>query len=306
MSPRSVQFDSQGLKLAGLLWVPANTDTKKHAAIVIGHPMGAVKEQTPSVYAEHLNKLGFVTLVFDAAYQGESEGLPRYLEDPSHRVEDIKNAVSYLTTLEQVDSDRIGLVGICASGGYATTAAQTDVRIKALATISAADAGSLFRDGFHYTNTAEQLQKGLAEAAQDRTNEANGQAPRVIPIIPTAEIAATLPDKSLFKEGYEYYGTPRAQHCRAPSVYLARSLDKLVNYHAFDQADLISPRPALYIAGSIADSKYYSEEAYNKSAEPKELFLVEGASHIDLYDKPEFVNPVVEKLDTYFTQHLSA
>jgi fermentation-respiration switch protein FrsA (DUF1100 family) len=207
MSPRSVQFDSQGLKLAGLLWVPANTDTKKHAAIVIGHPMGAVKEQTPSVYAEHLNKLGFVTLVFDAAYQGESEGLPRYLEDPSHRVEDIKNAVSYLTTLEQVDSDRIGLIGICASGGYATTAAQTDVRIKALATISSVDSGSLIRDGFLNTNTAEQLQKGLAEAAQDRTNEANGQAPRVVPIMPTAEIAATLPDKSMFKEYYDYYGT---------------------------------------------------------------------------------------------------
>jgi fermentation-respiration switch protein FrsA (DUF1100 family) len=283
MPPRSVQFDSQGLKLAGLLWYPTGNDITKHPAIVVSPPMGGVKEQTTSLYAKSMSELGFITLTFDAAYFGESEGLPRYLEDPYHRVEDIKNSVSYLTTLTEVDNDRIGVIGICTSGGYATAAAQSDVRIKALATISAGNTGSVFRNGFNYSNTPEQLKKALAEAAEDRTNEAHGQAPRLTQTLPSPEVVATLPDKSLLKEAYDYYATPQGQHSRSHNLLVARNVDKMVNFHPWDQADLISPRPVLFIVGSIADSKYDSEEAYSKALEPKELFLVEGATHIDLY-----------------------
>jgi fermentation-respiration switch protein FrsA (DUF1100 family) len=162
-----------------------------------------------------MSELGFITLAFDAAYFGESEGLPRYLEDPYHRVEDIKNAISYLTILTEVDNGRIGVVGICANGGYATAAAQSDVRIKALATISAGNTGSVFTNGFNYSNTPEQLKKALAEAAKDRTNEACGQAPRLTQTLPNPEVAAALSDKSLLKEAYDYYATPRGQHSRS-------------------------------------------------------------------------------------------
>ena len=184
--------------------------------------MGGVKEQTASLYAEKLSQLGFITLAFDAAYQGASEGTPRYLEDPFHRAEDIKNAVTYLSTLPQVNAKKIGALGICASGGYVPYAAQTDRRIKAVGCVSAVDAGALFRDGFHNSISEEELNKTLAQANQDRTDEANGATPRTVPIIPTAEYAATLPDKALFKEAYDYYGTPRAQHERAPGVLFGK------------------------------------------------------------------------------------
>lgn len=303
--PTKIFFDSQGLKIAGNLYLPEDAKVKKQAAIVIGHPMGGVKEQTAGLYAEKLSKLGFITLTFDAAYQGESEGTPRYLEDPVHRSEDVKNAVSFLTTLPEVDSERIGALGICASGGYVPHAAQTDVRIKATASVSAADVGSLFRDGFAGTGTAEALQQGLAEAAKERTREAKGEAPRLVPIVPqTAEAAASLLDRSLFKEAYDYYLTPRAQHCNSTNKYVFRSLDKLVQFSAFDYIHLISPRPVLFIAGSDADTLYFSEKAIEKAKEPKELYLIEGASHIDLYDKPEYVEPAVKKLDAFFTQYL--
>lgn len=152
--------------------------------------MGGVKEQTASIYAEKLSKLGFVTLAFDAAYQGESEGTPRYLEDPFQRSEDVKSAVTYLSTLPEVDTERIGALGICASGGYVPYAAQTDLRIKAIAGISAADAGSIFRDGLGYTISTEDMKKNLVEAGKERIREAQGEFLRYDPVAPTAEIAS--------------------------------------------------------------------------------------------------------------------
>jgi fermentation-respiration switch protein FrsA (DUF1100 family) len=304
MSLQNVHFDSQGLQLAGHLRIPSNPDTKRNAAIVISHPAGGVKEQTVSIYADLLTKLGFITLTFDAAYNGESEGSPHHLEDPYHRVEDIINAVSYVSTLPQVDATRVGVLGVCASGGYAISAAKMDARIRAVATVSAVDTGSLFRDGLQHTLSVEDLKKGLAQASQDRTNEALGKPARLLQAIATAEVAVTLPDRTLAKEGYDYYGTPRGQHPRAPCVIVARSLDKLIGFHAFDQADLISPRPILCIAGSDADTLYYSEEVIEKAAEPKELFLIKGSTHVDLYDKLEYINPAIEKMDAYFTENL--
>ncbi|KAK9696003.1 hypothetical protein K7432_012690 [Basidiobolus ranarum] len=303
--PRTVSFHSQGIKVAGNLYLPENTQPKKHAAIVIGHPGGGVKEQTAGLYAEKLRNLGFITLAFDAAYQGESEGLPRYLEDPNQRVEDFKSAVSYLTTLDEVDPERIGVLGICAAGGYATCAAQTDVRIKAVAGISSADTGELWREGMNGSLSFEELQQGLQEAARQRTREAKGEEPYLSNWVPkTASDAATLPPRSLYKEAYDYYRTPRAQHPRSTNEYVFRSMDKLVQFSAFNFVHLISPRPILLIAGTDADTKYLSENAIQKAKEPKELFLVPGASHVDLYDVLKYVDPVVQKLGQYYTQYL--
>ncbi|ORX79913.1 dienelactone hydrolase domain-containing protein [Basidiobolus meristosporus CBS 931.73] len=303
--PRQVTFQSQGIKIAGNLYLPKDTQPKKQAAVVVSHPGGGVKEQTSGLYAEKLVELGFIALTFDAAYQGESEGLPRYLEDPNQRVEDIKSAISYLTTLDEVDPERIGALGICASGGYATCAAQTDVRIKAVAGISSADVGELWREGLNGSLSFEDLQKGLQESARQRTREAKGEEPYMTNWVPkTAEDAAALPPRSLFAEAYDYYCTPRAQHPRSTNSYVFRSMDKLVQFSAFDYVHLISPRPVLLIAGTDADTKYFSEKTIEKAKEPKELFLVEGASHVDLYDVLKYVNPIAEKLNQYFTQYL--
>lgn len=306
MPAQKVSFNSQGLKIAANLYLPQDEGShKKHAAIVVGHPFGGVKEQTSGLYAEKLSKLGFVTLAFDAAYWGDSEGTPRHLEDPAQRVEDVKSAVSYLSTLSQVDPERIGAFGICAGGGYISNASQTDLRIKAVATVSAADIGELFREGMQGSTSFEDLQKSLLESAKARTEEAKGAQPRLTNIVPcTKEQADALPKKSLFSEAYYYYRTPRAQHPHANNEYVLRSLDKLAQFSAFDYVHLISPRPLLLIAGSEADTLFFSEKAVQNAKEPKELFIIDGATHIGLYDLPEYVDPAVEKIDSFFTQHL--
>ncbi|CAO3622656.1 unnamed protein product [Mucor hiemalis] len=306
MQPQTVFFDSQGLKIAGNLYLPQDGGRqKKNAAIVVSHPFGGIKEQTAGLYAEKLSGLGFIALTFDGAFWGESEGLPRGLEDPSQRVEDIKSAVTYLTTLSQVDPKRIGAVGICASGGYVPKAAQTDVRIKAVVGISAADIGELYREGMHGSTSFEDLQKSLLESAQERTAEAKGAEPRIAHIVPsTKDQADSLPKGSVFNEGYYYYRTPRAQHPRSTNDYVFRSLDKIAQFSAFDYINLISPRALLFIAGTDADTRFFSEKALEKAKEPKELFLVEGGTHIALYDLPQYVNPAIEKLESFFTQYL--
>ncbi|MBA0048891.1 alpha/beta hydrolase [Mycobacteroides sp. LB1] len=301
--PENVRFPSKGLQLAGNLYYPDNTDEAGLPAIVVGHPFGGVKEQTAGLYAQKLAEEGFVALTFDASYQGESEGEPRFLEDPFTRAEDVRSAVSFLTTVPRVDAERIGALGICASGGYVPNAAATDVRIKAVAAVSGADIGSLYRDGLGGGQSVEQLQQALAVAAADRSAEAQGAKPTLAHIVPEAdEITADTP--VLFAQGSDYYRTPRAQHPNSPNWYVASSIVSIAAYSSYDHVDLISPRPLLMIAGTEADTLYFSEHAIAKAGEPKELFLIEGATHIDLYDKPEYVDPAVEKLAAYFSKYL--
>ena len=294
-----VKFSSGNQTIAGTLFIPDEAQGAS-PAIVISHPFGSVRQQSPINYATRLTKEGFVTLTFDAAYQGESTGEPRQLEDPFIRVENIKDAVSYLATREEVDADRIGALGICASGGFVPFAASSDIRIKAVATVSGADLGDV------YSSQTETLPKLLKASAQARTDRAAGKDVEAQPMIPmTQDQANEYPDRSMYKEAYDYYRTDRAKDDRAPNTVDPTSFDRIAVFDAYGFIDQISPRPLLMIAGSDADTLPYSQNSIEKAQEPKELFIIDGASHVDLYDKPEYVDPAVAKMSSFFHENLA-
>jgi uncharacterized protein len=306
--PENVSFLSRELRLAGHLYRPDSAGGEPQAAVVVSHPFGGVKEQTAGLYAKELAKKGFIALVFDCSYQGDSEGEPHFLEDPFHRAEDIRSAVSFLQSLPEVDAERIGALGICASGGYVPYTASTELRIKAVATVSAMDVGSTIRDGFDGRKTDQSddnLQAVLALAAADRAGQAHGAAPTLIDFMPTSleEIPEGLED--VLGEGVEYYHTPRGQHPNSTMKLVAGSYTLMAEFQAYPLIDLISPRPLLMIVGSNANSIGFSQGAIAKAGEPKELFVIDGASHVDLYDQPQYVDQVVDKLGAFFAENLS-
>ena len=303
-----VTFRSAGLKIAAHLHTPDDQTGGRRPAVVVSHPMSGVKEQTAGLYAERLASHGFVTLAFDAAYQGESEGEPRLLEDPFHRVEDIKAAATFLGLRQEVDPARIGVLGICASGGYVVSAAATDPRIKAVATVSAVDTGSMIREGFGRTQEPEVLRGMLAASAAARSTEADGAPALLQQIHPDtapehSEQAGTLARHTF--DGWEYYRTPRGGHPRSANHFVLRSIDLLAQFTAFDLVHLIAPRPLLMIAGTEAITGYFSREAIDRAAEPKQLVWIDGATHVDLYDKQEHLPAVIAKLAAFFTTHLN-
>lgn len=285
-SPTKIFFPSFALQICAELYDPAEgSPNRKGAAIVVSHPMTGIKEQTSADYARALSRAGFYALTFDAGYQGESTGQPRGLEDPHQRVEDIKAAVTYLATLKaKVDPERIGVLGICASGGYTSYAVQSDTRTKALATVSAACVGRMTRNGglhAHNTESPEAIAGALAAAGKWRNENASSPAPPMFESDP-----AKVPDSadSFFRAAAEYYGTKRGAHERSNQRVPPSSYDLMVSYDSFNFQRLISPRPLLMIAGSKAETHHYSKDAVDAAREPKELFTVEGKNHFDLYD----------------------
>lgn len=293
-------------QIAANLFKPENFDpSKKYPAIVVTHPIGGVKEQTAGLYALRMAEQGFLTLAYDASYQGDSGGLPRLMELPSARVDDISSSIDFLATLPNVDHARIGALGICGGGGYVVNAAQTELRIRAVATVSAADIGDLRRSGLANNRSYEERMKLLQEAVAQRSREARGEPIRLVPTVPESTKDFTANTPVMYREGYEYYKTARGQHPNAPTRAVFSSLPAQMSFFAFDQIETISPRPILMIAGAKADSLYTSENAIIRANEPKELFLVPGATHIDMYDKPQYVTPAVEKLNTFFQKNLA-
>lgn len=300
-----VFFRNKNLRMVGEIHLPDGFDpAKKYASIVTVHPGNGVKEQVSGLYAQKLSEQGFVAFAYDASYQGESEGEPRYLEDPTARVEDVRCAIDYLVTLPYIDEDRIGAMGICAGAGYAINAAQTEYRIQAVAGISTWDVGDSQRNGFNRCLNKEQRKQLLRDVAAQRTREARGEEPLLVGYVPSTDGDINEATSVIQREAYQYYCTPRASHPNSHNKFLFSCNDRLAAFNAFDLIETISPRPILLIVGSEADTIYFSDSAYEKALEPKEMYRVAGATHVDLYDKSPFVEEVTGKLTEFFTRNL--
>ncbi|WP_418591846.1 alpha/beta hydrolase [Ponticoccus sp. (in: a-proteobacteria)] len=280
----------------------------KYPTIVVSHPGGGVKEQTAGTYAEELARQGFVTIAYDASYQGESGGSLRQLENPYIRTEDVSAVIDHLTTLDYVDTDRIGAMGICAGAGYTANAAINDHRIKAVGTVSAVNIGAMFRNGWDNdvadADALPFLEAGAAARTADAQALATGGDLAQIPMAPLKEEDA--PNEEL-RQAWEYYHTQRAQCATAPGYGLARSLTQLISYDAYNFAEAFLTQPLQIVAGSAAGSKWMSDDLYARAASGDKTFhTVEGANHMDLYDGAQFVDEAVSVLAPFFREKLGA
>ena len=298
---QKVSFSTRlGINLVADLYVPRNVDgARRHPAIIVGHPYGAVKEQTSGLYAQTMAERGFITLAFDASYNGESGGQPHFIASHEAFVEDFSAAVDYLGTNALVDRSRIGVIGVCGSGGFSLAAAQIDPRIRAVATVSMYDIGQASRQGLAERLDTVALRKSLHAVASHRWAEVDG-AERAL-VIGTPQII-TEESSAIDREFYDYYRTPRGQHPRSTTAMSFTGSAPMTLFSAFEHLDWISPRPVLFITGAKAHSRIFSEQAYAGAAEPKELYIVPGAGHVDLYDRVSLIPWA--KLTSFFTQHL--
>ncbi|MGY5392713.1 alpha/beta hydrolase [Acinetobacter sp. NigerLNRRAM0016] len=295
--------NGQGITLAAVINFPEGFDeSKTYPAVVVSHPGGGVKEQTAGLYARKLAEHGFITITYDASYQGASTGMPRQLENPYVRTEDVSAVIDYLTTLPYVDNSRIGAMGICAGAGYTANAAINDRRIKAVGMVSAVNIGQMFRNGWE-NNVKDADAIPYIQAGSDaRTSDASGAEIATIPLAPLREEDA--PNEEL-REAWEYYHTPRAEHPNAPGFATARSLTQIITYDAYNKAEAFFTQPLLAIAGSQAGSKWMSEDLIQRAASTdKTLYVVDGANHMSLYDKLNFVDEAVAQLVPFFTTKL--
>lgn len=299
---KKVNFKSNNLNVVANMYFPENFDgNNQYPAIVVNYPAGGVKEQTAGLYAERLANFGYVTMAYDASYQGESEGQPHNLENPSSRVEDVRAAVDYFNTLDFINDSRIGALGICAGGGYTIKAAQTEKRIKAVVGISAADIGQKFRKGWTGNQDEKDINPLLEQVAEQRKAEANGAPQKLVGFVPE-EPTEDMDQET--KDGWEYYRTPRAQHERSINQFPFISFDRIIEFTAFDLVDKLLTQPVLFIAGSEAGTLWQSENAYERALEPKDIHIVEGANHFDMYDKEPFVTEAVGKMNSFYGQYL--
>ncbi|MBR1696866.1 MAG: alpha/beta hydrolase, partial [Anaerovibrio sp.] len=279
------------------------------AAVTVAHPNGGSKEQVAGLYAQRLAEQGYIAIAADARYQGASGGEPRLRDYPSNRIEDISGMLDYLSTLKNVDTSRIGSLGICGGGGYTLAAAQIDKRIKAVATLSMFNSGRVRRNGFLDADI-KGIQARLEKAAVARNKELTGEIvyEGFLPPNSTDEQLrakmAELPENTLYRDGIEYYGLSH-RHPNATGSYTTESFMKLMAFDVEDRMDLIN-QPLLMIAGEKADTLYMTEDAYAKASgtENKELYMIEGASHIRTYWVPEYVDKAVNKLGAFFNKNL--
>ena len=298
-------YKLNGIDIASNVNTPADYDTsKKYSTVVVAHPNGGVKEQASGLYAQRLAEAGYITIAADAAYQGASGGEPRHTDKPVYRIEDIRGMADFITHYAGADADRLGVLGICGGGGYTLKAAQGDKRFKAVATLSMFNSGEVRRNGFQNTGL-KTVQERLKQASDAREQEAGGGQIKYAGVgsITDEEIAKTPTD--LYREGYEYYYRTHA-HPNSTFLYTMSSLLDLMTWDAATNMDLIN-QPLLMIAGSKADTKYMTDEAFPKAtnAKSKELFLLDGATHIQSYWKPEYVAQAVNKLTDFFGKNLN-
>jgi uncharacterized protein len=281
------------MKVIGNLFFPKSLDRHaKNPAIIVGHPMGAVKEQSSNLYAQKLAEQGFVTLAIDIAFWGESEGQPRNAVLPDVYAEDFSAAGDYLGTRQYIDRNRIGVLGICGSGSFVISAAKIDPRMKAIATVSMYDMGAANRNALQHSLTLEQRKQIIADAAEQRYVEFSGGEKKYTSGTDNQLTADTHP---IQQEFYDFYRTPRGEYTpkgssRALTTHPTLTSNvKFMNFYPFDDIETISPRPMLFIAGENAHSREFSEDAYKLAGEPKELYIVPGAGHVDLYDRVNLI-----------------
>ena len=304
---QKVNFKNQyQMNVSGNLFIPKNLDANtKSAAIVVGHPMGAVKEQSANLYATKMAEKGFVTLSLDLSFWGESEGLPRNAVSPDIYAEDFSAAVDFLGTRPFIDKERIGALGICGSGSFVISAAKIDPRMKAIATVSMYDMGAANRNGLKHGQTLEQRKEIITQAAQQRYVEFTGGE-----TLYTSGTVHQLDENThpIQREFYDFYRTPRGEYTPASSSKALTthptltSNIKFMNFYPFNDIETISPRPMLFITGADAHSREFSEEAYKLAGQPKELVIIPGAGHVDLYDRVDLIP--FDKLASFFQSNL--
>lgn len=299
-----VTYKLNGIEIAANVYTPANFDpAKKYPAVVVAHPNGGVKEQVAGLYAQRLAESGYIAIAADASYQGASGGLPRNVDKPVFRIEDIRGMADYITRYAGADTNRLGVLGICGGGGYTLKAAQTDKRFKAVATLSMFNSGVVRRNGFMNSQFAT-IQERLNQAFEARTLEAStGEVRYAADTKITDEMADKMPF-DLYREGHYYYNRTHA-HPNSMFRYTMSSLIDLMAFDASTNMELIS-QPLLMMAGSKADSYYMTDAAFNRATgtKNKELFLIPGATHIQTYYVPEYVESAVKKLNEFFGKYL--
>lgn len=309
VTKQAASFDSQyQMKVAGSLFTPKNlAPGVKAPAIVVGHPMGAVKEQSATLYATKMAEQGFVTLAIDLPFWGESAGQARQLVSPDVYAEAFSAAVDFLGLQPNVDRERIGALGVCGSGSFVISAAKIDPRMKAIATVSMYDMGAVNRDGLNHAQNVEQRKQGIAAAAAQRWAAADGGA---IQYTGGTTLELTADTDPIQREFYDFYRTPRGEFTpvgASPQKTTKPTLTsnvKFMNFYPFNDIETISPRPMLFISGDKAHSREFSAAAYERAAEPKELVWIPGAGHVDLYDRVDLIP--FDRLTDFFRRGLSS
>ncbi|MPR05538.1 alpha/beta hydrolase [Microvirga tunisiensis] len=308
--PRSDKVDHQkvafenryGITLAADLYLPKARGNQKLAALAVSGPFGAVKEQSSGLYAQTMAEHGYVTLAFDPSYTGESGGEPRKTASPDINTEDFSAAVDYLGRHAAVDRNRIGIVGICGFAGMALNAAAADKRIRAVATTSMYDMSRVMARGYYDGFTAEQRAQMLEKLSQQRWADAEGEAPALAGGLPETLDGVDDPVTRMY---FDYYKTPRGFHERSVNSttgWAVTSPLSFMNMPLLTYIAEISPRPILLIAGDNAHSRYFSEDAHEAAADPKELMIIKDANHVDLYDRMDKIP--FTRISEFFNEHL--
>lgn len=304
---QKVTFKNQyGMQVAGNLFVPNDRTAAKLPALVVGHPMGAVKEQSANLYATMMAERGFVAMSIDLPFWGESEGAARNAVAPDLYAEAFSAAVDFLRTQDGVDRERIGGIGICGSGGFIISAAKIDPRLKAIATVSMYDMGAVTRNGYGKSQTLAQRKDKLAQAALLRDEEYASGEPNFQNYLPVELPLDADPVTAMYHSFYRTkrgIAIPAGRTLEQTQNRTLASEVKFMNFYPFNDIETISPRPLLFIAGDQAHSREFSEDAYQRAAEPKELHWVKGANHVDLYDRANLIP--WDTLTAFFNQHLA-